>query len=197
MDQDSRKIRKISGGIQPDVLRKEDIFWMECRNGKFRKPDRIVKLFCDYFLESGKEITKRLTYRLILRILSSFFDTLLEKVIMDNCVFEFPYGAGYIFVAQRPLESKAYRYSMKTGTGYYAIYFVFGRYFKSTVLLQLRKPWRQKFIQEIKNGHKYDSYELIINKIKARHARKLSIPASKIHLRGTVQEIQVEVPEHV
>lgn len=197
MDQDSKRIRKTSEGNQYDVLHKKDILYVDPRSKRCRPLESILLEIFEYFSSAGKSISSQLTYRLIFRILTSFFDKLLEKVVVDNCVFVFPYDAAYIFVAQRPVNSKSYRYSMSTGTGYYAVYFVFGRNFNTNVYLQLRGKWRTRFIKEVKSGHKYDSYEFIINKIKARHARKLSIPASKIHLRRDQSEVQVEIPEHV
>lgn len=175
MDQDSRKIRKNSAGIPFDTLHVKDIIRKESGNRLYRNLDSIQKEMQDYLEQSQQpeRATASFTYKLIFQILESFFDKLLEKVIIDNCIFVFPWEAAYIFVAQRPLKSKSYRYSTITGTGYYAIYFVFPfkrKWFRKRILLQLKGKWRKRFIQEIQAGHKYDRYELIINKIKARHA---------------------------
>lgn len=178
MDQDSKKIRKTSEENRSE----KNIFNQYAGNGKYKNYEKIVDDVLGYLREfHDKKTTRKYTYRLIFRIINSFFDKMLEKVILDNCIFVFPFNSAYIFVAQRPLKSKSYRYSTLTGTGYYAIYFVLApkrRWLKKRVFLQLRGKWRRRLIQEIKSGHKYDSYELIINKIKSRHARKLSIPTS-------------------
>jgi hypothetical protein len=130
----------------------------------------------EYYLWEGikktgvKRFNKSTLIKNKVRIVTKkFIDILIDELIDDNAVYVLPNGIGYIAIAQRPINSKLYKYVIKYKQAMPVCY-----------LLLTEKGWKaskqcykiilsddnyERMKKKIRSGYEYVTYESLIREV--------------------------------